>query len=406
MNERYLIVADDFTGANDTGVQLRRRGFATEVLFSGKPVSADKSIVIDTESRAENPAAAYELVLKALSNIDFAGFRYVIKKVDSTMRGNIALEVKAVDEMFGSELMIFAPALPALNRTTVDGVQRLNGVGICHTELASDPKNPVVEDNLVTMLKRVYDEKIFLKRLPEVRSEMLSFQGGRIFACDAETDEDLQKILTAAAKTGKRVLYIGTAGIADALMELERPSLPAFGVAASVSSVTNRQMHYCEENGVTMIKIPMHKILAGEETLKHYKNKTIEAIKKGEDTILLASTSYDREELELSLEEGEKQGMGPMETGDKVRELIGSLAVEILKEVKVSGVFLTGGDTALGMLKNIGADGAEILSEIRVGIPMVRVKGGEFDGLKLVTKAGAFGADDAAAYAMRKIKEV
>ena len=80
-------------------------------------------------------------------------------------------------------------------------------------------------------------------------------------------------------------------------------------------------------------------------------------------------------------------------------------AMEILEQVKVSGVFLTGGDTALGMLMNIEADGSQILSEIRVGIPLVRVKGGKYEGMKLVTKAGAFGADDAAAFALRKIKE-
>uniref|UniRef100_UPI002FDD5393 nucleotide-binding domain containing protein n=1 Tax=Muricomes intestini TaxID=1796634 RepID=UPI002FDD5393 len=56
-------------------------------------------------------------------------------------------------------------------------------------------------------------------------------------------------------------------------------------------------------------------------------------------------------------------------------------------------------------MENIGAAGTEILSEILTGIPMVRVKGGIFEGLKLVTKAGAFGGDDAAAFAMRKIKE-
>ena len=79
--------------------------------------------------------------------------------------------------------------------------------------------------------------------------------------------------------------------------------------------------------------------------------------------------------------------------------------MEILEQVKVSGVFLTGGDTALGTLMNIEADGSQILSEIRVGIPLVQVKGGKYEGMKLVTKAGAFGADDAAAFALRKIKE-
>ena len=405
MEDRYLIIADDFTGANDTGVQLRRRGFATEVLFAGKPVGTEHSVVIDTESRTVHPDHAYEIVSHAVENVDFGGFRFVIKKVDSTMRGNIASEVKAVDEKFRPELMIFAPALPDLGRTTVDGVQCLNGTEICRTELALDPKNPVVEDNLVRMLAAVYDEKVFLKRLPDVRGKDLTFEEGRIYACDAETNDDLKKILLAAGRTGKKILYIGTAGLADNLMQLERPSLPAFGVVASVSTVTNRQMKYCEGKGITMVQIPVHRILSGEEDTAPYLEQAMEALKCGEDTILLANTSYNREELELSFEAGEKLGLGPVETGDKVRSIIGHLAMQVLEQVPVSGVFLTGGDTALGMLANIGADGSEILSEIRVGIPLVRVKGGSFEGLKLVTKAGAFGEDDAVVFALRKLKE-
>ena len=149
----------------------------------------------------------------------------------------------------------------------------------------------------------------------------------------------------------------------------------------------------------------MHDILSGKENTESYLKETVDSLKAGKDTILLANTSYDRNELELSFEAGEKLGLGPVETGDKVRSIIGRLAMEVLDQVKISGVFLTGGDTALGMLMNIEADGSEILSEIRVGIPLVRVKGGKYEGMKLVTKAGAFGADDAAAFALRKIKE-
>ena len=46
------------------------------------------------------------------------------------------------------------------------------------------------------------------------------------------------------------MLYIGTAGLADNLMELERPSLPAMGVVASVSTVTNRQMNTAKKPGL------------------------------------------------------------------------------------------------------------------------------------------------------------
>lgn len=321
------------------------------------------------------------------------------------MRGNIAMEIRAVDEAFRPELIIFAPALPALGRTTVDGVQRLHGVEICKTELSRDPKNPVVEDNLVSLLSRIYEEKIQLKRLPEIRSSSFSLTESRIFVCDAETDEDLSRIVQAADSSQKTTLYIGTAGIADRLMELERPSFPALGVAASISTVTNRQMHFCEQQGITLIRLPVDKILQGSDTAERYVQEAVDALNRGEDTIFLTDTAYNRELLEASYQAGDTLGLTPLEIGDRVRSIIGHGATEILRQAKVSGVFLTGGDTALGLLMNIGADGSEILSEIMVGIPLIQVKGGEFDRLKLVTKAGAFGADDAIAFAMRKLKE-
>lgn len=405
MKERYLIIADDFTGANDTGVQLKRRGYPTEVLFAGKAADTHKSIVIDTESRTVPPKHAYEIVRHSLEQVDFSRFRYVIKKVDSTMRGNIPWEIKAADEAYQPELIVFAPALPALERTTMDGVQCLKGVEICKTELSKDPKNPVMEDNLVKLLEQVYDETVTLKYLPDVRSRSFSFDGGRIFVCDAESDEDLQKILLAAGQSGRRTLYVGTAGLADNLMEIEEPSLPAFGVVASVSSVANVQMRYCEKAGYAMVKLPVAEIIMKTAQPEEYKNAVIQLLNSGRDTILLTDTAYDRELIELSQEAGEKNGMDLTEVGDYVRSLVGRMAREILDETQVSGVYLTGGDTALGMLMNIEADGSEILSEILVGVPMVRVLGGRYEGLKLVTKAGAFGTEDAAAFALRKIKE-
>lgn len=405
MKKRYLIIADDFTGANDTGVQLCRRGYPTDVLFAGKPLDTEKSVVIDTESRTIDSKKAYETVRDALGLVDFSGFGHVIKKIDSTMRGNIPAEIKAVDESYKPELIVFAPAYPDMGRTTEDGVQRLKGVEICKTELAADPKNPVTEDRLTALLSGVYEEPVVLKRLADVRDAGFSFEEERIFACDAETNEDLHRIIRAAKKTGKRTLYIGSAGIADSLMETENPADPAFAVVASVSSVTNAQMHCCEKEGYTLIKIPVHDILLGKKAASVYRDEAIAALKRGEDTILLTNTAYDRSELELSIRAGEKLGMSFSGVGDYVREMVGTMAREVLESARVSGVFITGGDTALGLLRSLEADGSEIVSEILVGIPMIRVKGGAFEGLKLVSKAGAFGAEDAAAFALRKIKE-
>ncbi len=166
---RYLIVADDFTGANDTGVQLKRRGVPTDVVFSTELINNENSYVLDTESRSLSPEEAFNKVSGLVKDIDLSVFKYIMKKVDSTLRGNIAHEVKAVDNCCKSELIIFAPALPDLNRTTLEGIHLLNGTPITQTELARDPKNPVMEDNLQAILSKVFTESVTHINLNSVR---------------------------------------------------------------------------------------------------------------------------------------------------------------------------------------------------------------------------------------------
>ena len=53
----------------------------------------------------------------------------------------------------------------------------------------------------------------------------------------------------------------------------------------------------------------------------------------------------------------------------------------------------------------MGATGAEITFELTVGIPLMRLAGGRFDGLKVITKAGAFGSTEVLPMIMRKLGE-
>ena len=406
MLNKYLIVADDFTGANDTGVQMKRRGLATNVMFAGKKIPADgSSVVIDTESRGMTGEEAKTATATAVADVDFPSFKYVIKKVDSTLRGNVAEEVQAVDEAYGSELVIFAPALPDLDRTTVGGVHMLKGVPITQTELAKDPKKPVKEDNLAKILEAVYEEKVTYVSLEEIRDGRICLEGGRLFTFDAVKNSDLQAVIRAAIATGKKVLWVGTAAMADNLMEMENKTYPALAIAASVSSVTCGQIKAAEAAGVALIQVPIHRILSGEEGTSGYVDAVVESLQAGRDTILLSSSSYDRSELALSEAEGKKKGMETWQVSEYVQGLMGAMAKEIFARAQVAGVFLTGGDTAMGVLGTMEADGSAILSEIAVGIPMMRVVGGTMDGMKVVTKAGAFGKEDAILFAFRKLKE-
>ena len=237
------------------------------------------------------------------------------------------------------------------------------------------------------------------------RSDKIDLTGCRLFTFDAELNSDLQRIISAARALGKRTLWVGTAAMADNIMELESRTYPALGIAASVSAVTNGQIKAAEAAGVKLVQVPVHKILAGEETTAPYIDAVVESLNAGRDTILLSSSTYDRSELALSSEAGAKLGMETAEVSEYVQNMMGEMARAVFARAKVSGAFITGGDTAMGVLAALGANGSAILSEIAVGLPMMRLVGGEMDGLKTVTKAGAFGKEDAVLFALRKLKE-
>ena len=54
-------------------------------------------------------------------------------------------------------------------------------------------------------------------------------------------------------------------------------------------------------------------------------------------------------------------------------------------------LLLTGGETAIAVLRALGASGLRLAGEIEPGVALGTLVGGPFDGLVLVTKAGGFG---------------
>ena len=135
------IIADDLTGAADTGVQLARAGYRTAVAFRGAPIPpADDldAVALDTNSRALPAGFAAKRVVEAGHAVRHA--QVVYKKLDSTLRGPIAAELSAASGASGRDRVVVAPAFPATGRTTVDGVQLVRGVPVHETEVKDDPR--------------------------------------------------------------------------------------------------------------------------------------------------------------------------------------------------------------------------------------------------------------------------
>ena len=378
---KHLIIADDFTGANDTGVQLKKNGFQTEVMLFPTGDTIDHAIVLDTESRTIPATAAFEKVATLTSKImEQNQFDLVYKKVDSTIRGNIAEEIHAVADKYQPDLIVVAPALPTAGRTTVNGVQMLNGKPLMQTDIANDPLNPLWTDDIVKMLKKEFGSEVALAKTD---TNDLSPRSSKVLVFDAITDEDLTVIAKFAQSLKKRILYVGSAGLAGALFQKSRIAKPSLAVVGSISETSLKQMAYAVDAGTAIITVQINDMLKPDRKalITKYQAMVRSKLKEGKNTV-------DRSEISRI-----------------VRENLAAIASGIVKNESISGLFLTGGDTAIEMIRSLNASGSEIQSEIMPGVVLSKLVGGVASGLRIVTKAGAFGSEDTLFQSLKILNE-
>ena len=150
---RLAVIADDFTGANDAGMQLRKNGLDVVTLFEDSAVECDVKIV-STESRNIDAEEARQKVEKTFKSIQKNGFDKFYKKIDSTMRGNINEEIKAIsDNIDENEKIIFIAAFPEAGRTTINGIHYVFGEPVAETEFGKDPVKPVKNSNILDIVQ-------------------------------------------------------------------------------------------------------------------------------------------------------------------------------------------------------------------------------------------------------------
>lgn len=81
-NNSVLVLADDFTGANDAGVSLAEAGMSVEVAFSAGQASSARALILNSDSRAMTAGAAADKVTALLRGAARFAPRWQIKKID------------------------------------------------------------------------------------------------------------------------------------------------------------------------------------------------------------------------------------------------------------------------------------------------------------------------------------
>lgn len=409
MTCELAVVADDLTGANDTGVQFSKYGLRTIVVVDltklNRLLRDADVIVANTDSRHLRPAAAYEQVRVVMERLQSGGISRIYKKIDSTLRGNIGAELDAVMDVTGIKAALVMPAFPAYGRTTVDGYQLWNGLRLTETEVGADPLCPVTEAHVPTLLSRQSHRAVHHVPLEIVHSgyealaesfrQALS-EGREVIVVDAVSPDDLTLAARAATGAGLSSLMCGSAGLAQelpaALNLLRQSDRGKVGagehvllVAGSLSRITEDQLATLgADPRIRLISVSTQQILksasAREKEIRRAVAAVLGVVELGFDAAVV---------LDQHTEINEKTRV----TADsrKIVSALAEVARAVLRKARIRGLVVTGGDTAVAVCRALGAAGVEVRDEVEPGIPFGQLIGGTWDGVDIVTKAGAFG---------------
>lgn len=215
----------------------------------------------------------------------------------------------------------------------------------------------------------------------------------------------MQAVLSAAKATGKRILWVGTAAIADNLMELESRQKPSFGLVGSVSSVTRAQVAHAEAAGVSLIEVPVGRLLEGELTEESFIDAASARLAQGRDVLLLSAASAAPRGLPPRMKRADASERAARRSASIPRRCSDGWPPGCCAASLFQGCSSPAATPRWAFLPRRKARGSSILTEVAVGIPMMKLRGGEFEGLRVITKAGAFGRDDTITYSLRKLKE-
>ena len=400
---KLLIIADDFTGALDTGVQFASRGAVTRVVvdpdFSMEQLKGDiQVLVLDAETRHLSGQQAYEVVFRAVRRALSAGFTHIYKKTDSALRGNVGAELTAVLDATNRGCLAFVPALPKMNRVTRGGIHYIDGVPVSESVFGRDPFEPVKKSSVEEILHQGSQTRVTLHSLKG--DAKMTVPGIHVY--DAETQEDLQSIGEALGTDGLR-LSAGCAGFASVVADLllppgETPQLPKlepglFVACGSVNAVTLRQMEEAEKAGFQHIHLtPQQKLDADwpqgeekQETVKHWLKlaKTGRCILDVNDPAGCDDTVKYSEIHHLDVEFRRKRISSNL-----------AILVKAMLDGGLDGTILcTGGDTLLALMKQVGVSQLVPVGEIAPGAVLTRFRYREKE-YNIIAKSGGFGAPD------------
>lgn len=411
-----LVVADDLTGANATGARFARAGLRSATVTSlGMTDALDgfDAVIVSTDSRHLDATEAAARVAAVVAR--FPDAVLVIKRTDTTLRGNVSAETAAVlagvrRHHPGRRVRgLVVPAYPTSGRVTVDGIQLLDGMPLERTELRHDAHNPMhtssvgsIVSSQVPLTFRQVTLGTVLAGGAELQRALLDGDEDLVI-CDALEEMHIQAVAQAAAAasadTGIRWVSVdpGPAG-AFLARELglgsrhEATGPPLLAVIGSITDISVRQCEYLARSElVTTLDVDAIR-LVGEDTAGLAEEEAVAEL-GGRIAAGLREIRFPAQLVVRTVASQRDPALVSQLGRSRLPGLLACAVLLALRSSPVSGLYSSGGDITAAILDAAEVRAFEVVGEV---IPLAvygTAIGGVLDGLPVVTKGGLIGTE-------------
>jgi uncharacterized protein YgbK (DUF1537 family) len=412
---QVLVVADDLTGGNATGALFARLGLHTVTVSDLAQVpryaGAVDVLVVNTGSRRFTPAESYDAVHSAA--LAAAGDALVVKRVDTTLRGNPGRELDALVDAVtaggsgpgtgaSTPVRVLAvPAFPDAGRTTVGGIHLVDGVPLTRTPVAQDLFSSVRHSRVASVLGEqtaLTTAEVPLDIVDDGPGSVLEAlrRPADVLICDATENAHLRTVAAAAARLtaedGTRWVSLdsGPFGAALAAELAIRPAGPApcvLAIVGSVTGATDEQLARTE------------KALGARYVLLDPEDPTPDPLRTVRELEAAAASGAGVLGVRVAPRDVRDPG-----AAERILRSLADVAVHAVGALNPGGLYTSGGDVAAAVTGALGAEGFEIEAEVLPLAVAGHLVGGPHSGLPFATKGGLIGGPDAAVACLERLR--
>ena len=363
------VIADDLTGAAELGAVGLRHGLRAEIVVSGKPSGEADLVCVDTDSRSCASEEAGRRAAAAAKLLRAAKARWIYKKVDSVLRGQVTAEVESVMRQLRLKRALLLPANPSLGRKIQGGRYFVRGRPIHKTEFARDPEHPRTSPQVLQLLSPSLNTPVCVSNgrgvLPEVG----------IVIGEAATSQDVRRW---ASLRDSRTLSAGGSEYFGALLTAEERKRPLPAAEGLSKGAVRRELFICgtasqsSRKFVKAARVRGTPVFSLPSELAWSTEFTPGAADVISQRVIDMFQSHWRVILNVGLPPVRETAVARLLSDHLVK-----IAGMVLREVSIGHVYAEGGATAAELVRCMGWARLSALRETAPGVATLAIEGNE-----------------------------